>query len=67
MHEHHVIVRKVDYENDILELTGFSGYFPEDGRKTKVVTKKIDFADLKDSLYKVEYNKGDIAKKGKQL
>ena len=55
---------EVNYRNQKLKLTGFHGPFPADGSKPKVVTKKIDYADLKGSLYKVIYEDGRALEKG---
>ena len=66
-YDHHVIVRDVDYVNNILKLTGFDGPFPEDGTKAKVVTKEIDYADLSGSLYKIKYAQGEALNRGKQF
>ena len=63
LYDHHVIVRDVGYVDNILKLTGFDGPLPEDGRKAKVVTKRIHFADPEGSLYKVKYGKGEALKK----
>ena len=51
--------------DNTLKLTGFDGPFPEDGRKAKVVTKEIKYADLEGCLYKVKYSRGEALNRGK--
>ena len=65
LYDHHAILRDVDYVDHTLKVTAFDGPFPEDGRKAKVVTKEIDYADLEGSLYKVKYGPGEALNRGK--
>ena len=65
MHDHHVIVRKVDYEDETLSLTGLDEPLREDKSQAKVVTQEKDFDNLKGSLYTIKYGKGETFKKGK--
>ena len=60
-------MRDVDYVDNTLKITGFDGPFPEDGRKAKVVTKEIAFADVEGSLYKIKYGQGEALNRGKQF
>ena len=55
---------EVNYRKKTLKLTGFDGPFPADGRKAKVITKEIDYADLEGSLYKVIYQDGEALDNG---
>ena len=64
-HDHHFIVKDVKYEKNILKLTGYDSPLEEDGRNAKVVTRKINYADVEGSLYKVIYEKGFTMRKGK--
>ena len=67
MHDHHVIVKEVDYKKKTVTLTGLEGHITEDGDKIDIVTKKKEFADLEGSLFKIEYENVKIIKKGKRL
>ena len=64
MYDHHAIVQDVDHDKETLILTEFDSS-KEGWRKSKIVTNKRSFAEVKHCLYKVVYALGEALEEGK--